>query len=155
MRKIKNFLRDWLEISEDKFHLDAELIRMRNKTESLESQIEDSVSNLEDKVSDVEYSVEEKVSEWDVGDIVRDIAYCDIDDIKNDLDEDMDYSEITDNVFDLVMQEIENRDTLKELVSTEIENHTHTTEEQGYPVDVDINEIAEEVLELLIERLKG
>lgn len=155
MRKIKNFLRDWLEISEDKFHLDAELIRMRNKIDSLESKIEDSVSNLEDKVSDVEYSVEEKVSEWDVGDIVRDIAYYDIDDIKNDLDGDMDYSEITDNVFDLVMQEVENRDTLKELVSTEIENHTHTTEEQGYPVDVDVNEIAEEVLELLIERLKG
>lgn len=155
MRKIKSFLRDWLEISEDKFHLDAELIRMRNKIDSLESQIEDSVSNLEDKVSDVEYSIEEKVSEWDVGDIVRDIAYYDIDDIKNDLDEDMDYSEITDNVFDLVMQEIENRDTLKELVSTEVENHTHTTEEQGYPVDVDVNEIAEEVLELLIEKLKG
>ena len=40
-------------------------------------------------------------------------------------------------------------------VSTEVENHTHTTEEQGYPVDVDVNEIAEEVLELLIEKLKG
>lgn len=155
MRKIKNFLRDWLEISEDKFHMNADLIKMRNKIDSLESQIEDSVRNLEDKVSDVEYSVEEKVSEWDVGDIVRDIAYCDIDDINNDLEGVWAFDIAADNVFDLVMQEIENRDTLKELVSTEIENHTHTTEEQGYPVDVDINEIAEEVLELLIERLKG
>lgn len=155
MRKIKNFLRDWLEISEDKFHLDAELIRMRNKIDSLESQLEDSVSNLEDKVSDIEYSVEEKVSNWDVEDIVRDIAYHDIDDIKTDLDSVFDYDEVKDIVFDLVMDEIENRDTLKELVSTEVENHTHTTEEQGYPVDVDVNEIAEEVLELLIEKLKG
>ena len=148
MRKIKSFLRDWLEISEDKFHLDAELIRMRNNTDRLERE-------MADQVSDLEYKIEEKASNWDVEDIVRDVAYYDIDDIKNDLDEDMDYSEITDNVFDLVMQEIENRDTLKELVSTEVENHTHTTEEQGYPVDVDVNEIAEEVLELLIEKLKG
>lgn len=148
MRKIKSFLRDWLEISEDKFHLDAELIRMRNNTDRLERE-------MAEQVSDLEYKIEEKVSNWDVEDIVRDVAYYDIDDIKNDLDEDMDYSEITDSVFDLVMQEIENRDTLKELVSTEVENHTHTTEEQGYPVDVDVNEIAEEVLELLIEKLKG
>lgn len=155
MRKIKNLLRDWLEISEDKFHLDAELIRIRNNAEGLESKIEDSLSNFEDKISDLEYNIEEKVSNWEVEDIVRDVAYYDIDDIKNDLDIDIDYEEITDNVFDLVMQEIENRDTLKELVSTEIENHTHTTEAQGYPVDVDINEIVEEVVESLIEKLRG
>ncbi len=153
MRKIKNLLRDWLEISEDKFHLDAELIRMRNKIESLESKLEDSVRNLEDKVSDVEYSVEEKVSEWDVGDIVRDIAYYDIDDISNDLEGNMDYSEITDNVFDLVMQEVENRDTLQMLVKTEIENFTSTTESQGYPVD--ITEIVEDVVEELINKLRA
>jgi hypothetical protein len=155
MRKIKNLLRDWLEISEDKFHLDAELIRMRNKIDSLESQLEDSVKNFEDKISDVEYTLEDKVSNWDVEDIVRDTAYHDIDDIKTDLEGVFDYDEVKDIVFDLVMDEIENRDTLKELVSTEVENHTHTTEEQGYPVDVDVNEIAEEVLELLIEKLKG
>ena len=149
MRKIKNLLRDWLEISEDKFHLDAELIRMRNKIDSLE----DKLSSLEDKVSDLEYSLEEKVSEWDVGDIVRDIAYYDIDDIKTDLDGDMDYSEITDNVFDLVMTEIENRDTLQELVRTEAENFTSTTEAQGYPAD--ITEIVEDVVEELINKLRA
>lgn len=153
MRKIKNLLRDWLEISEDKFHLDAELIRMRNKIESLESKLEDSVRNLEDKVSDVEYSVEEKVSEWDVGDIVRDIAYCDIDDINNDLEGVWAFDLAADQVFDLVMQEVENRDTLQMLVKTEIENFTSTTESQGYPVD--ITEIVEDVVEELINKLRA
>lgn len=154
MRKIKNLLRDWLEISEDKFHLDAELIRMRNKIESLESNIEDSVSNLEDKVSDLEYSLEEKVSEWDVGDIVRDIAYYDIDDIKNDLDKDVDYSEVTDTVFDLVMQEIENRDTLQELVENKLEALTDEGRNNtgAYP---DITEIVEDVVEELINKLRA
>lgn len=149
MRKIKNLLRDWLEISEDKFHLDAELIRMRNKIDSLE----DKLSNLDDKVSDLEYNLEEKVSEYDVGDIVRDIAYYEIDDIKTDLEDVMDYDVVSDTVFDLVMQEIENRDTLRELVKTEAENFTSTTEAQGYPAD--ITEIVEDVVEELINKLRA
>jgi hypothetical protein len=149
MRKIKNLLRDWLEISEDKFHLDAELIRMRNKIDSLE----DKLSNLDDKVSDLEYSLEEKVSEYDVGDIVRDIAYYDIDDINNDLEGVIDYDVVSDTVFDLVMTEIENRDTLQELVKSEIDTLSLDNDTQYNPVDVEA--IVEDVVELLIVKLRS
>jgi len=73
----------------------------------------------------------------------------------NDIDEHIDYEQIYDNVFDLVMREIENRDTLKELVSAEVESFTSTTEAQGYPVDVDINEIVEEVIEAVVRKLQS
>jgi hypothetical protein len=149
MRKIKNLLRDWLEISEDKFHLDAELIRMRNKIDSLE----DKLSNLDDKVSDLEYSLEEKVSEYDVGDIVRDIAYYDIDDINNDLEGVIDYDVVSDTVFDLVMTEIENRDTLQELVKSELDTLSLDNDTQHNPVDVE--SIVEDVVELLIVKLRS
>ena len=75
MRKIKSFLRDWLEISEDKFHLDAELIKMRNKIDSLESQLGDAEYHIEDlkrTAGDLEYTVEDKVSTWDIEEYVED-----------------------------------------------------------------------------------
>ena len=100
----------------------------------------------------MKYELEDKISEYDIDDRIRDVAYYAIDDIKNDLEDDMDYSEIADTVFDLVMQEIENRDTLKELVSAEIEGFTNTTEAQGYP---DITEIVEDVVEELINKLRA
>jgi len=112
-------------------------------------------SDTESQLSSLEYEIEEKVAQYDVEEMIRDEAYCDIDDIKNDLDIDIDHNEITDNVFDLVMREIENRDTLKELVSAEVESFTSTTEAQGYPVDVDINEIVEEVIEAVVRKLQS
>lgn len=141
MRKIKNLLRDWLEISEDKFHLDAELIKMRNKIDSLEGQLGDAeyyIEELKRATGDLEYTLEDKVSTWDIEEYVEDA---------------ISYDTITDSVFDLVMQEIENRDTLQELVKSEIENFTSTTEAQGYPVD--ITEIVEDVVEELVNKLRA
>ena len=103
---MKNVLRDWLGIDEEKFALEVQLNTLQRKLQDLDDKLE----SLESEVSDTRYEVEDKVSEYDVGDIVRDIAYHDIYDIKNDLDED--YSEIIDHVFDLVMKKIENRDKL-------------------------------------------
>ncbi len=146
---MKNVLRDWLGINEEKFALEVQLNTLQKKLDELDEKY----SDVDDKVESLKYEVEDKVSEWDLDDRIREIAYYDIDDIKSDLDEDMDYSEITDNVFDLVMQEIENRDTLKELISAEVENFTSTTEAQGYPAD--INEIVEDVVEELINKLRA
>lgn len=142
MRKIKNLLRDWLEISEDKFHLDAELIRMRNKIDSLESQLGDAEYHIEDlkrTAGDLEYTVEDKVSTWDIEEYVEDA---------------ISYDTITDSVFDLVMQEIENRDTLQELVENKLEALTDEGRNNTgvYP---DITEIVEDVVEELINKLRA
>jgi len=153
---MKNVLRDWLGINEEKFALEVQLNTLQQKLDYLDASyadVDNKVESLDGSLSELKYEIEDKVSEWDLDDRIRDIAYYDIDDIKNDLDEDMDYSEVTDTIFDLVMQEIENRDTLMELVKGEIENFTSTTEEQGYPVD--ITAIVEDVVEQLINKLRA
>jgi hypothetical protein len=141
MGKIKNLLRDWLQISEDKFHLEAELIRMRNNIESLELRIEDAEYHIEDlkrTVGDLEYTVEDKVSTWDIEEHIEDT---------------ISYDTITDNVFDLVMTEIENRDTLQELVKSEIDALSLDIDTQHNPVDIE--EITEDIVERLVARLRG
>ena len=142
---MKNVLRDWLGINEEKFALEVQLNKLQQKLDYLDASyadVDDKVENIDSEVSDMKNELEDKVSEYDVSDIVRDVAYYDIDDIKNDLGEDMDYSEITDTVFDLVMQEIENRDTLQELVEQKLESLTDEGRNNtgAYP---DITEVVE------------
>ena len=154
---MKNVLRDWLGINEEKFALEVQLNKLQQKLDYLDASyadVDDKVDNLDSEVSDMKYEVEDKVTYSDVEDIVRDVAYYDIDDIKNDLDSEMDYSEITDTVFDLVMQEIENRDTLQELVENKLEALTDEGRNNtgAYP---DITEIVEDVVEELINKLRA
>jgi len=141
---MKNVLRDWLGINEEKFALEVQLNTLQQKLDELDEKYTD----VYDKVESLKYEVEDKVSEYDLDDRIRDIAYYDIDDIKSDLDIDIDYEEVADTVFDLVMQEIENRDTLQELVEAKLETLTDV-----YPVD--ITEIAEDVVEQLINKLRA
>ena len=141
---MKNVLRDWLGINEEKFALEVQLNTLQQKLDELDEKYTD----VYDKVESLKYEVEDKVSEYDLDDRIRDIAYYDIDDIKNELDIDIDYEEVADTVFDLVMQEIEDRDTLQELVEAKLETLTDV-----YPVD--ITEIAEDVVEQLINKLRA
>ena len=141
---MKNVLRDWLGINEEKFALEVQLNTLQQKLDELDEKYTD----VYEKVESLKYEVEDKVSEWDLDDRIRDIAYYDIDDIKNELDIDIDYEEVADTVFDLVMQEIEDRDTLQELVEAKLETLTDV-----YPVD--ITEIAEDVVEQLINKLRA
>ena len=141
---MKNVLRDWLGINEEKFALEVQLNTLQQKLDELDEKYTD----VYEKVDSLKYEVEDKVSEWDLDDRIRDIAYYDIDDIKNELDIDIDYEEVADTVFDLVMQEIEDRDTLQELVEAKLETLTDV-----YPVD--ITEIAEDVVEQLINKLRA
>ena len=154
---MKNVLRDWLGINEEKFALEVQLKKLQQKLDYLDASyadVDDKVDNLDSEVNDMKYEVEVKINYSDVEDIVRDTAYCDIDDINNDLDGEMDYSEIADNVFDLVMQEIENRDTIQELVEHKLEALTDEGRNNtgAYP---DITEIVEDVVEELINKLRG
>ena len=154
---MKNVLRDWLGINEEKFALEVQLNTLQQKLDYLDASyadVDDKVESLDSDVSDLKYEVEDKVSEYDVGDIVRDIAYYDIDDIKSDLDINIDYEEVSDTVFDLVMQEIENRDTLQELVEAKLEALTDEGRNNtgAYP---DITEVVEDVVEELINKLRA
>ena len=159
---MKKLVRRWLGIDQDVYALTNENANLKKQLSILDASYCDLdekfdvlESGVENQLNELQYEIEERVSRWDVEEMIRDEAYCDIDDIKNDLDIEIDHNEITDNVFDLVMREIENRDTLSELVSAEVESFTSTTEAQGYPVDVDINEIVEEVIEAVVRKLQS
>ena len=154
---MKNVLRDWLGINEEKFALEVQLNKLQQKLDYLEdkyTEVDGKAENLDSEVSNMKYELEDKISEYDIDDRIRDVAYYDIDDIKNDLEEDMDYSEIADTVFDLVMQEIENRDTIQELVEQKLEalNDEGRNNTGAYP---DITEIVEDVVEELINKLRA
>lgn len=144
---MKNVLRDWLGINEEKLQLELQIEKLQDKIEVLSSGFDSELSNFK-------YELEDKVSEYDVSDIVRDVAYYDIDDIKNDLDSETDTSEIVDTVFDLVMHEIEDRDTLQELVEQKLEALTDEGRNNlcAYP---DITEVVEDVVEELINKLRA
>ncbi len=154
---MKNVLRDWLGINEEKFALEVQLNTLQQKLDELDEKYKDADSRIYDldgSLSELKYEVEDKVSDYDLDDRVRDIAYYDIDDIKNDLNLEVDYEEVTDTVFDLVMQEIENRDTLQELVETKLEALTDEGRNNtgAYP---DITEVVEDVVEQLINKLRA
>ena len=153
---MKKLVRRWLGVDEEAkllYVLTNENANLKEQLSTLEDKFDVLESDTENQLNELQYEIDERVLRWDVEEMIRNEAYCDIDDIKNDLDIEVDHNQIMDNVFDLVMQEIENRDTLKELVSAEVESFTSTTEAQGYPVDVDINEVVQEVLSVLVEKL--
>ena len=160
---MKNVLRDWLGINEEKLALETQLNKLQQKMDYLDasySDVDDKVDNLESEVSDIKYEVEDKITYSDAGDIVRDIAYCDIDDIKNDLDSEMDYSEMTDKVFDLVMEEIKNRDTLQSLVEDKL--NAMADEGRGSGGDYSdsmvtsiIEDVTDDVMEKIIYKLRA
>jgi chromosome segregation ATPase len=154
---MKNVLRDWLGINEEKFALEVQLNKLQQKLDHLDASyadVDDKLDNLDTEVSNMKYELEDKISEYDIDDRIRDVAYYDIDDIKNDLDSDTDNSEIVDTVFDLVMQEIEHRDTIQELVEQKLEALTEEGRNNtgAYP---DITEIVEDVVEELINKLRA
>lgn len=154
---MKKLVRRWLGIDQEVYVLTSEHELLYKKFHALDAsycELDEKIDNIESDVSnslrDLEYEIEERPTRYDVEDIVRDEALH-----PDDINEHIDYEQIYDNVFDLVMREIENRDTLKELVSAEVESFTSTTEAQGYPVDVDINEIVEEVIEAVVRKLQS
>tara|TARA_R100000951_G_scaffold18575_1_gene15010 strand:- start:66 stop:539 length:474 start_codon:yes stop_codon:yes gene_type:complete len=157
---MKKLVRKWLGIDEEVkllYALTNENANLKKQLSILDAsycELDEKVNNIESdtesQLSSLEYEIEERVSRWDVEDMIRDEAIT-----PDNIDEQIDYEQIYDNVFDLVMREIESRDTLKELVSAEVESFTSTTEAQGYPVDVDINEIVEEVIEAVVIKLQS
>lgn len=151
---MKTQIRKWLGI-------DADLQKAYERMEELNYELIDKltehnneINSLRHTIDELGYKVEDLPQSWDVEDMIRDIAYYDIDDIKTDLEGVFDYDEVKDIVFDLVMDEIENRDTLQVMIEEQVDSvvNTGTSVETVYP---DITEIVEDVVEELINKLRA
>lgn len=151
---MKTQIRKWLGI-------DADLQKAYERMEELNYELIDKltehnneINSLRHTIDEIGYKVEDLPQSWDVEDMIRDIAYHDIDDIKSDLDGVLDYDEIRDVVFDLVMDEIENRDTLSVMIEEQVDSvvNTGASVETVYP---DLTEIVEDVVEELINKLRA
>lgn len=151
---MKTQIRKWLGI-------DADLQKAYERMEELNYELIDKltehnneINSLRHTIDELGYKVEDLPQSWDVEDMIRDIAYHDIDDIKSDLEDVFDYDEIRDVVFDLVMDEIENRDTLSVMIEEQVDSvvNTGASVETVYP---DLTEIVEDVVEELINKLRA
>ena len=151
---MKTQIRKWLGI-------DADLQKAYERMEELNYELIDKltehnneINSLRHTIDELGYKVEDLPQSWDVEDMIRDIAYHDIDDIKSDLEDVLDYDEIRDVVFDLVMDEIENRDTLSVMIEEQVDSvvNTGASVETVYP---DLTEIVEDVVEELINKLRA
>ena len=151
---MKTQIRKWLGI-------DADLQKAYERMEELNYELIDKltehtneINSLRHTIDELGYKVEDLPQSWDVEDMIRDIAYHDIDDIKSDLDGVLDYDEIRDVVFDLVIDEIENRDTLQVMIEEQVDSvvNTGTSSETAYP---DLTEIVEDVVEELVNKLRA
>ncbi len=152
---MKKLLRDWLGMTEEKTRLEVEVRLLTKRLDQLAhtaDELQEDYADIDDKVDGICNELEEKPTHEEVEEAIRDLAYCDIEYIQSDLD--VDYSEITDKVFDLVMQEIKDKDTLEELVEYKLEALTDEGRNNtgAYP---DVTEIVEDVVEELINKLRA
>lgn len=171
---MKKLLRDWLGMTEEKTRLEVEVLLLRKRLDQLDlraDELESDYNDIDDRadgmynelnemesdLSSLKYEVEEledKPTHSDVEDIVRDIAYWDVGVLQVDLNAEGYTEAITDKVFDLVMQEIKDKDTLQELVEHKLEALTDEGRNNtgAYP---DVTEIVEDVVEELINKLRA
>lgn len=145
---MKNVLRDWLGINEEKYQLELEIDRLRvdlaNKDANLEG-LDDELQDLRGELETIEYRMDDKVEQSDLEDSIQ---------------EEIDYESISDSVFDLVMEEIKNRDTLQSLVEDKLnamadESRGSGGEYSDSMVTSIIEEVTDEVMEKIIYKLRA
>lgn len=145
---MKNVLRDWLGINEEKYQLELEIDRLRvdlaNKDANLEG-LDDELQDLRGELETIEYRMDDKVEQSDLEDSIQ---------------EEIDYESISDSVFDLVMEEIKNRDTLQSLVEDKLntmadEGRGSGGEYSDSMVTSIIEEVTDEVMEKIIYKLRA
>ena len=145
---MKNVLRDWLGINEEKYQLELEIDRLRvdlaNKDANLEG-LDDELQDLRGELETIEYKMDDKVEQSDLEDSIQ---------------EEIDYESISDSVFDLVMEEIKNRDTLQSLVEDKLnamadEGRGSGGEYSDSMVTSIIEDVTDEVMEKIIYKLRA
>lgn len=152
MKKVKMSIVKWLGIHQEILQLELENERLQSKLYDLESNLD----SLESEVG-------EKMNSWDVEDMISDNReYIDIHDYTDEIESIiMDY--INDgNINHTISEQVESEisvladgDTLRELVSHEVDNHPALSADNDSPDNTtwDMNEIVQEVLSELVERL--
>jgi len=153
MKKMKMSIVKWLGIYETMLQLELENERLESKLIDLESNIEDCHS-----------IAEEKMSSWDVEDMINDNKeYIDMydynDEIHSIIDDYVSEGNLSTAISEGVEQEMSalaDGDTLREMISIELDNHPalHTEDDTPDNTTWDMNEIIQEVIEELVNRLK-
>jgi len=152
MKKVKMSIVKWLGIHQEILQLELENERLQSKLYDLESNLD----SLESEVG-------EKMSSWAVEDMISENEkYLDMydytDEIESIIRDFVDDGNINDAISTQVDSEISalaDSDTLRELVSHELDNHPALSADNDSPDNTtwDMNEIVQEVLSELIERL--
>jgi hypothetical protein len=153
MKKMKMSIVKWLGIYETMLQLELENERLESKLIDLETQLED-----------FESSLSEKMSSWDVEDMINDNKeYIDMydynDEIHSIIDDYVSEGNLSSAISAGVEQEMSvlaDSDTLREMISIELDNHPalHTDNDIPDNTTWDMNEIIQEVIEELVNRLK-
>ncbi len=152
MKKVKMSIVKWLGVHQQILNLELE-------NERLQSQVYDLETNLEG----LESEVSEKMNSWDVEDMIQDNEKyldmydyrADINDIIEDYANDGNLDDAISRQVDSEMSALVDNDTLRELVLHEVDNHPALNTDNDSPNNTtwDMNEIVQEVLSELVERL--
>lgn len=152
MKKVKMSIVKWLGIHQ-------EILQLELENERLQSKLYDLESNLES----IESEVGEKMNSWDVEDMINDNReYIDIHDYNDEIEiiirdyvEDGNINDVISAQVDSEMSALADSDTLRELVLHEVDNHPALNTDNDSPDNTtwDMNEIVQEVLSELVERL--
>lgn len=152
MKKVKMSIVKWLGIHQ-------EILQLELENERLQSKLYDLESNLES----IESEVGEKMSSWEVEDMINDNReYIDIHDYNDEIEiiirdyvEDGNINDVISAQVDSEMSALADSDTLRELVLHEVDNHPALNTDNDSPDNTtwDMNEIVQEVLSELVERL--
>ena len=142
---MKNVLRDWLGINEEKYQLELEIDRLRVDLSNKDADLNDELQDLRGELENIEYKMDDKVEQSDLEDSIQ---------------EEIDYESISDSVFDLVMEEIKNRDTLQSLVEDKLnamadEGRGSGGEYSDSMVTSIIEDVTDEVMEKIIYKLRA
>lgn len=142
---MKNVLRDWLGINEEKYQLELEIDRLRVDLANKDADLNDELQDLRGELENIEYKIDDKVEQSDLEDSIQ---------------EEIDYESISDSVFDLVMEEIKNRDTLQSLVEDKLnamadEGRGSGGEYSDSMVTSIIEDVTDEVMEKIIYKLRA
>jgi len=152
MKKVKMSIVKWLGVHQ-------QILSLELQNERLEAQVYELETNLES----LENEVGEKMSSWDVEDMINDNEkYLDMYDYRTDICDIIEDYVNDGNLEDAISSQVDSEisvladnDTLRELVSHEVDNHPALNTDNDSPDNNtwDMNEIVQEVLSELVERL--
>lgn len=146
MKKFKVNIMKWLGMYDRMVQLELEIAHLQSKVDDQEMSIDSLESDMGDKVAS--WEVQENV-EIDL----YDYSYT-IEEMMDDWSRD-NLSGILDERMDILVEKLANEDTIREIVCRELDNHPllDDTNDDTENTTWDMNEIVQEVLSELVERL--